>query len=98
MQTSLDMGVKKNKEHMDSETRRLELGIQQVKDMHKALSDEIWGPEERAMRSKRMKTEVERSVLGRFRLQTKAFRAETSLKRRRKSRTSRPRACGVTRF
>ena len=24
MQTSLDMGVKKNKEHMDSETRRLE--------------------------------------------------------------------------
>lgn len=48
--------------------------------MHKALSDEIWGPEERAMRSKRMKTEVERSVLGRFRLETKAFRAEPSLK------------------
>jgi len=46
MQTSLDMGVKKNKEYLDSETKRLELSIDQVKEMHKALSDEIWGPEE----------------------------------------------------
>ncbi|CAE7263533.1 unnamed protein product [Symbiodinium natans] len=46
MQTSLDMGVKKNKDHLDFEVKRLELGIDQVKDMHKALSNEIWGPEE----------------------------------------------------
>lgn len=46
MQTSLDMGVKKNKEYLDSETKRLELSIDQVKEMHKALSDEIWAPEE----------------------------------------------------
>ncbi|CAE7948598.1 unnamed protein product [Symbiodinium sp. KB8] len=82
MQTSLDMGVKKNKDHLDFEVKRLEplgrqpaalwhthdvlhtesetLGIDQVKDagvrigvsgshceeMHKALSNEIWGPKE----------------------------------------------------
>jgi len=46
MQTSVDMGVKKNKDHLDFEVRRLELGIDQVKDMHKALSAEIWGPDE----------------------------------------------------
>eukprot|EP00913_Durusdinium_trenchii_P016652 g15652.t1 len=34
------------KEYLDSETKRLELSIDQVKEMHKALSDEIWGPEE----------------------------------------------------
>lgn len=46
MQTSLDMGVKKNKDHLDFEVKRLELGIDQVKEMHKALSNEIWGPKE----------------------------------------------------
>eukprot|EP00931_Biecheleriopsis_adriatica_P068090 TRINITY_DN42122_c0_g1_i1.p1 TRINITY_DN42122_c0_g1~~TRINITY_DN42122_c0_g1_i1.p1 ORF type:complete len:608 (-),score=144.86 TRINITY_DN42122_c0_g1_i1:74-1897(-) len=46
VQNNVDLGIKKNKDFIDSELRRMEFNIKQVKDMHHALSDEIWGPEE----------------------------------------------------
>ncbi|CAE7477767.1 unnamed protein product [Symbiodinium sp. CCMP2592] len=38
-QTNLDMGVKKNKDHLDFEVKRLELGIDQVKDAGIRIGD-----------------------------------------------------------
>lgn len=45
-QQHLDLGIKKVKEFLDSEVRRVDFSINQVKAMHNALSVEIWGPQE----------------------------------------------------
>mmetsp|Transcript_26964 Transcript_26964/g.48748 ORF Transcript_26964/g.48748 Transcript_26964/m.48748 type:complete len:616 (+) Transcript_26964:88-1935(+) len=63
MQANLDMGIKKNKEYLDNEIKRMDFNVSQVKNMHQALSDEIWGPED--------VTDVSPPSLRRFDMQTR---------------------------
>jgi len=70
MQANLDLGIKKNKEHVDSELKKMEFNISQMKKMHQDLSDEIWGPEE--------VTELSPPSLRRFDMQTRKL--ETTIR------------------
>lgn len=46
MQVSLEKGIQKNKERMDSETRQMHIHIGEVRDLHNKLEIEVWGPED----------------------------------------------------
>eukprot|EP00933_Yihiella_yeosuensis_P038033 TRINITY_DN32007_c0_g1_i1.p1 TRINITY_DN32007_c0_g1~~TRINITY_DN32007_c0_g1_i1.p1 ORF type:complete len:603 (+),score=115.69 TRINITY_DN32007_c0_g1_i1:152-1960(+) len=46
MNSSVELGIKKCKDFLESEMRRIDFGMDQMKAMHHALCNEIWGPEE----------------------------------------------------
>lgn len=46
MQASLEKGIQKNKERMDTEIRQMHLMVGEVRDLHNKLEAEVWGPED----------------------------------------------------
>lgn len=48
MQSNLEMGLKKNKDYVDSELKRMDLNLKETKDIMTNMCEEIWGPEDPA--------------------------------------------------
>eukprot|EP00440_Ansanella_granifera_P002747 gb/GFBE01002998.1/.p1 GENE.gb/GFBE01002998.1/~~gb/GFBE01002998.1/.p1 ORF type:complete len:592 (+),score=165.49 gb/GFBE01002998.1/:1-1776(+) len=46
IQSNVDLSLKKNKDYLDSELKRMEFNINQVKELQTAFAEEIWGPED----------------------------------------------------
>lgn len=46
MQVSLEKGIQKNKERMDTEIRQMHINVGEIRDLHSKLEIEIWGPED----------------------------------------------------
>lgn len=61
MQSNLEMGLKKNKDYVDSELKRMDLSMKETKDLMLNMCEEIWGPED--------PTEVSPPSLRRFDMQ-----------------------------
>lgn len=47
-QTQVDLGIAKNKEHIEGEVRRVDFDIRQLKELHESFAEEVRGPEDSA--------------------------------------------------